>query len=212
MMSQIINKHPFLMYITGSCGSGKSNAAKYIIKSLFFEKKIDICFIFSPTAKISSDGSYDFLPSEFIHDKLTETKIKNLMKFQKKSNNKHNMLIIMDDCIGSFPKNSNVLNNFLSTHRHYNISLIFISQYLKGVNPTWRSLFNYVMISKPSNYEDIAKFKSIWFSDISDLPNHFNKLCNGKYKFCYVDLNSDAKQKYKSVKFPKIGKFMINYN
>lgn len=212
-MNNLIKKDHFLAYICGNCGSGKSNLTKYIIKHLYATKKIDICVLFSPTAKISEDGAYNFLPDSLIHKRPTDIKIKNLLKFQAKNKAKKlNMLVVFDDCLSAFNKNSSVLNNFMSTHRHFRISVIFCSQYLKGVNPTWRSLFNYIAISKPSNYQDIENYKKIWLSDVKDLPQHFNKYCNQKYRFCFIDLNSDAKTKYKSVKAPIVKDFKVNYN
>ena len=210
-MNKILTKPYFLAYICGNTASGKTNLAKYIVKSLFKSKKYDYILVFSPTSGISDDGSYSFLPKELIHNTINENKIRNLMTFQKRNPNKK-ALIVFDDCLGMFRKDSPTLNNFIISHRHYRCSVIFLSQYMKGINPTWRSNFSYLFISKPLSFEDIKKYKDIYFPDVSNLPELFNKYAGEQYRFLFVDLLKPPEKKYKSIKAPKVKEFKINFH
>jgi Cdc6-like AAA superfamily ATPase len=213
-MDKLLTKIPFLTYICGNTASGKTNLAKYIIKCLMHKKKIDYVMVFSPTSGISDDGTYSFLPKELIHNQITDNKIHNIMTFQKKqkkAGKNLKLLLIFDDCIGAYNKNSKVLNNLIISHRHYNISIIFLSQYLKGINPQWRSNFSYLFIAKPLNFEDVKKYRDIYFADVKDLPSHFNKYCGEQYRFLFVDLLKSPSEKYKSVKAPCVKPFKISF-
>jgi len=201
-MDKLLDKQDFLLYIMGDCGSGKSHMCKYIIKCLMKQKRYDYVIVFSPTAQIGSkDGSYNFLPKELVHSTVDDNKLRNLMIFQKKNPNKR-CLCIMDDCLGCFNKESKTFTNFCTTHRHLRTSVIFLSQYLKGLSPVCRANFSYLIISKPLSYEGLKKYKDIWFGDVDNLAKHFNHYCNRPYSFLFVNLYKNGKDKYKSIKAP----------
>lgn len=208
-ITSIITNNHFLCYIVGNTNSGKSNLAKYIIASMFSQKKFNMLYVFSPTAKISDDGAYSMIDQRLIFKIPTEQKIKQIMNVQKK-NPKLKTLIIMDDCLGVLNKESKIYNNLVISHRHYRISIIFISQYLKAINPVWRSNFHYLFSSKVSNYENLKKYKEIWFNDVQDIQEHFNKYTKGKYRFIFVDLFKPPEEKYKSIKVPKQEDFKLS--
>lgn len=214
--SELLKNNHFLCYIVGNTNSGKTHLCKYLIASLFSDKKFNNIFIFSPTAKISNDGSYSMVPDNHIFSNPTDDKIQKIIKLQKENSNLKT-LIIFDDCIGVFSKESKVLNNLVISHRHLKISIIFISQYLKAINPVWRSNFHYLFSSKISNYENLKKYKEIWFNDVKDIQQHFNKYTtninkpNEKHRFIFVDLFESPENKYKSIKAPQLDEFKIKF-
>ena len=86
-----------------------------------------------------------------IQDDFSTTKINKILEHQKKSkdsNNPKQCLIILDDTIGqkldiSFKTNLDLL---FSRGRHYNISIIFISQYIKNyISTTIRNNIDYLL-------------------------------------------------------------------
>lgn len=210
----LINTHPFLLYLIGKPKTGKSHMTKFIIKELMKNKLYDYVLVFCPSLGLSKDSSYDFIPSEFQYNKYSDYKIRNIMRLQKqrKEENKPNRcLLILDDIIGSINKNNKTLHKLITLHRHYNISIIISSQYMKGVDPVLRDCFNYLIIFKPSNYQYLNDYKTSWFYDVNNLSEHFSKYCNKQYRACFVNLDKSEKDRYISIKAPNIRPFKLKY-
>ena len=125
-------KLPFSMVIVSKRNSGKSYLCKHLLKLLMMDNKLfDYIVLFSSTAHLSKD--FECLPKKAIQEDFSTTKVNKILEYQKKlkdSKNPKQCLIILDDTIGakidaSFKTNLDLL---FSRGRHYNVSIIFISQ------------------------------------------------------------------------------------
>jgi hypothetical protein len=84
--------------------------------------------------------TFRFLPREWIYTDPTKfiEIISDIMEYQKEKCEKYggpervpSILIIMDDCLGSFKATDRLFTSFVTTGRHYKISLIVLTQHLK---------------------------------------------------------------------------------
>jgi hypothetical protein len=121
-------------------------------------KLFDYIVLFSSTALLTKD--FECLPKKAILEDFSTTKINKILEYQKKakeSQNPKQCLIILDDTIGqkldiTFKTN---LDLIFSRGRHYNISIIFISQYIKNyISATIRNNIDYLLFSV-NNYNVI---------------------------------------------------------
>ena len=150
---------PFSMVVVSKRNSGKSYLTKHLLNMFMIENKLfDYIVLFSSTAHLTKD--FECLPKKAIQDDFSTTKINKILEHQKKSkdsNNPKQCLIILDDTIGqkldiSFKTNLDLL---FSRGRHYNISIIFISQYIKNyISTTIRNNIDYLLFSV-NNYNVI---------------------------------------------------------
>ena len=143
---------PFSMVVVSKRNSGKSYLTKHLLNMFMIENKLfDYIVLFSSTAHLTKD--FECLPKKAIQDDFSTTKINKILEHQKKSkdsNNPKQCPIILDDTIGtkidiSFKTNLDLL---FSRGRHYNISIIFISQYIKNyISTTIRNNIDYFLFS-----------------------------------------------------------------
>jgi hypothetical protein len=145
-------KIPFSMIVVSKRNSGKSYLTKHLLKTFMIDNKLfDYIVLFSSTAHLSKD--FDCLPKKSIQEEFSTAKVNKILDFQKvskESKNPKQCLIILDDTIGakidpSFKTNLDIL---FSRGRHYNISIIFISQYIKNyISTTIRNNIDYLLFS-----------------------------------------------------------------
>ena len=143
---------PFFAMIVASKHSGKSQLARFITYQYASQMAYVECV--SPT---SLNGFYqEFLPSAHIHDTYSDeiiTKIIARQETLKKGGKPCQMLLIMDDILASpdvqFEKRkASILNKLFSANRHYGISLLIISQKLKGLPKLCRENADFVCIGR----------------------------------------------------------------
>lgn len=201
-MNQYI-KAPFTINIAGYCGSGKSVCIKYIVQSFMASDKFDCILVFSSTGNFTKD--YEFLKqydvkSAVLSTLVVEEKMRQVMKIQKsnRENNKRtNVLIICDDIFGSI-KDSKVFKDLVSTHRHYNISLIFSIQFISGAATFLREICQYVIIfdqrTKTSLQACYENYFMGEFENFKEFKDHFTKKL-AKYHFFFIDRSTTEKPK-----------------
>ena len=145
----IFGRPPFLCLLCGAKASGKSEAIKYICKA--YSSLFDFIVVFSPT---SINGFYDFLPKQYVHNDYDPAVMQKIIaqqeKFKKTGKNVH-VLIIMDDILGSesidFEKRkNNELNKLWAANRHWNLSILCVTQSLKKVPRLLRDNVDYALI------------------------------------------------------------------
>ncbi len=198
---------PTQIMVCGPTNSGKTNAVKQIIKSI--AKKFQYIVVYCPTAKLNKD--YDFLPKKYICD-YSKEHLDGIMQRQadyvKKSKKVH-CLIIFDDIVGSVETHHNKQFAQLATSsRHYNISLIYITQHAAAIDNKIRNNVPTVLATKLSPTEATTLYekckcmatKKEFFKILSEQVNPV------PYQFiCLQD------EGYTLVKFPKTRCFKIKY-
>ena len=145
-------KLPFSMIVVSKRNSGKSYLVKHLLKLFMVDNKLfNYIVLFSSTAHLSKD--FDCLPKKSVQEDFSSAKVNKILDFQKQykeSKNPKQCLIILDDTIGakldpSFKTNLDLL---FSRGRHFNISIIFISQYIKNyISTTIRNNIDYLLFS-----------------------------------------------------------------
>lgn len=133
---------PSSVLFLGQTGSGKTT----LMKNLLFRYSKDFCRIFVYCPIYNDD--YDFLEQQYVlrdAEKLNEI-IEAQYKL-KESNQQKNILIILDDWIGSCDiRNDKVFHRLATCGRHAWITTYYISQFLNQIPPVIRDNLNYMMI------------------------------------------------------------------
>lgn len=210
-------KIPFSMIIVSKRNSGKSYLTKHLLKMFMNEKKLfDYVVLSSSTASMTDD--FDCLPKKAIQDDFSTSKINKILEHQKKSKESKTpkqCLVILDDTIGAkidteFRTNLDLL---FSRGRHYNTSILFISQYIKNyISTTIRNNIDYLIFSV-NNYNVLKVIYDLVVFDgnIKEFIKFVNEYTKNYTFLIYNNLNYSENNFY-SIKAPKdIEKFHIKF-
>ena len=210
-------KLPFSMVVCSKRNSGKSYLTKHLLKMFMVDNKLfDYIVLFSSTAHLSND--FECLPKKSIQDEFSTTKINKILEYQRKSKDTKNpkqCLIILDDTIGakidaSFKTNLDLL---FSRGRHYNISIIFISQYIKNyISTTIRNNIDYLLFSV-NNYNVIKIIYDLVVYDgsIKDFIKFVNEKTKNYTFLIYNNLNYSDNNFYTISAPEELEKFDIKF-
>ncbi len=141
------------LLVVAKRNSGKSQLIRYLIlvNKHYFDKMFLIC----PTEVVN--GFYeDIIEKKCIFTSYDEDFIKKLVDTMTRTNSKttndkkQNVLLILDDCISDATiKTSKPFELLFTRGRHINISIIFISQYLKAaITPVIRNNIDFCLFSQ----------------------------------------------------------------
>ena len=210
-------KIPFSMIVVSKRNSGKSYLTKHLSKTFMIDNKLfDYIVLFSSTAHLSKD--FDCLPKKAIQEEFSTAKVNKILDFQKvskESKNPKQCLIILDDTIGakidpSFKTNLDIL---FSRGRHYNISIIFISQYIKNyISTTIRNNIDYLLFSI-NNYNVIKIIYDlvVYEGNIKEFIKFVGEKTKNYTFIIYNNLNYSENNFY-SIQAPiKLPKFEIKF-
>lgn len=168
-ISKILFQPPFRIIVVAPSNSGKSVLISNLISSpdlpyrKFFKKNI---FIWSSTFSLN-DPSFsmsDNIEKTNIYDEYNENSIMEIVneqigiihKYSKKK--APHLLFIFDDVVQDLPKTKmSIMNKLFFSSRHYNISLILLSQQYKMVNRPLRLNASDIIIFQTSNNQEIQK-------------------------------------------------------
>lgn len=160
----VLPTHPFRWYIVGASGSGKSNLLMNILtKPQFYAGYFDSIEIMSPTA-LHLDPIYQAidLPEDHFFG-LDPDVLAILLEQQKKEVKEKGkvaapkVLLVLDDFISDQKfAHSKELLQFAVMSRHYNISMILLSQAYHRVAKSIRLNMNVISYFKGSNPESIT--------------------------------------------------------
>ena len=208
---------PFSMVVVSKRNSGKSYLTKHLLNMFMIENKLfDYIVLFSSTAHLTKD--FECLPKKAIQDDFSTTKINKILEHQKKSKDSKNpkqCLIILDDTIGqkldiSFKTNLDLL---FSRGRHYNISIIFISQYIKNyISTTIRNNIDYLLFSV-NNYNVIKIIYDlvVYDGNIKEFIKFVNEKTKNYTFLIYNNLNYSDNNFY-TIQAPKdMDNFIIKF-
>ena len=149
----ILNK---CVSICGMRGSGKSELLRYLV--INEQEKFNQIICISPTNKMNN--FYDFINIKFIFEEFNneyiELLLKKLSEINKGKNcqndKPHNVLLILDDCCSSSKFHTNkTFEKLFTIGRHFFISTVIISQYLKHIPPSARSNCEFLLVSTLNN-------------------------------------------------------------
>jgi hypothetical protein len=196
----VIPKHPFRMYIVGCSGSGKTNLTIWLLtKKDYYKQYFDKIFIISPTAG-KLDKTYDVLKDEdytdgkdmlFLPVEIEALQI--ILDLQEQNDKKDKVLVIMDDCIsfGKFMR-SNELLQFAIMSRHFNISVMLLSQAYHAVPKSIRINMSCIIYFKGSNKENKIICEDTTPAGFNErgYMEKINEATENPYDFLFVDFNT----------------------
>lgn len=211
---------PSLILINGIQGCGKTHLIRYIMHK--FRKVFSYGLVFSNTSFDTHNSGFDYIPREYQYPEFDEQAIINLMNIQAKlieKNINKQAFIILDDCLFDPAQFTNpTLKKLCTQLRHYNITVIFSSQYCNAIPALIRSNAMSVFIFKSftkRNSESLYESYGQAFENFQEFKNYLNEN-TGDYKFVFFNkyqiTSDDPKDAYYVLKAPaKIPKFEIKY-
>jgi nucleoside-triphosphatase THEP1 len=129
MESLVENPKPFVLFVIGSPGSGKTHLIKYVAFESLLKRRFNCVIVVSSTGELG--GNYSWCDPDFLHTEFQEGLLENIIKTQKET--KQEALLILDDEIGKSDFNSKIFKQLITIHRHINLSIIIAVQYLNSV-------------------------------------------------------------------------------
>lgn len=173
--------------------SGKTNSGKSTLVRDILLKKRDMFsygYCISETEFVNKTYS-NHIPRNLIDDTYKESKLSNVVEFQKKnwlkSNKTSRMVLIMDDCMSdkSFLKDKSLRKLFLEC-RHYGILFILCTQYFMDVPKSLRQQCEYISFGAENNIETRRIFYKQFFGffpNFRDFDEVFKKYTSN---FCVI--------------------------
>lgn len=135
-----------------------------------------------------------------------------ILEHQKETQQKENVLVILDDCVGLIGNNSVELNRLCTRYRHNKISLIITSQNYKSFGVLMRNCASHYIFFKTNMLTELKKLSD----DMNSYPNFLNlykKATNKRYSFLYVDMGqSKLYEKFGSLLYDVEKDFETNNN
>ena len=200
---RILPKHPFRWYIVGASGSGKSNLLLNLLtKDQFLKGYFDSIEIISPTAlhldpiyrNLDLQDDHFFLPYVEVLDQIMLEQEQRVKRLGKSKSPK--ILVILDDFISykSFAR-SDELVKFAVMSRHWNISLILLSQAYHRVEKSVRLNMNVISYFKGTNPEMETLADDVGAPGLN--KREFKRLINyatdEPYSFFYINMQEPPK-------------------
>jgi hypothetical protein len=210
---------PLIINAVGKCATGKT----YFIRSLIYyyikQKYFKFGLVFTRT---KFNGDFDFMPEEHIKEEYDEQFLKQyLSKLRRYKETKGFVppnFLILDDMLGQCSVYSNFWTSLISTHRHYNLTLIISSQSITSkltstllrecvnISVMFRSVFKNTIVAL---YECYGQ----QFEDYNEFLNVYLQVTGKKYH-CLMFLNDkESKEKayYSYIAPPNVPEFKIKF-
>ena len=196
----ILPKHPFRMYVVGASGSGKSNfILNLLTRDNMYKDYFDCILVISPTA-VQLDPNYEvlnlpdehyFQPEEEVLERIMEVQKEEVEEKGKAKCDK--LLIVLDDIISykDFVK-SPILLKFAVMSRHWNISMMILSQAYHRIPKPIRLQMSSVVFFKGSNKELEVLSEDFGAPGMSSwrFMNGITYATMEKYNFFFIDLHT----------------------
>ena len=186
---------PFLLTINAGVRSGKTVLINNLLynPNFGYKQMFDQIYCISPT--ILNDDSGRFIAKDDDIIKITENLdnldeiVETIANIQKEEGDeKGNILIILDDCLGFIPKQGGFFNSFLSRYRHYKITLWITCQQFKAVSVIQRVNSGYYILFKSFNKKEQLAIEEELSGSIPNFWKLYNEATDQKYQFMYCDL------------------------
>ena len=145
----IFGPAPWLSLFVGAKHSGKTQCIRYICRA--YAHVFASIIVFCPTALT---GAYDFLPKKAVFEDYDPEVMRGIMARQEeysRSGKKVHVLCIFDDALSSETiewekRKQSELSRLWSANRHWNLSVIVVTQSLKRVPRLLRDNVDYACI------------------------------------------------------------------
>ena len=215
MIKELFNE-PNLIVMIGKSKSGKSYLARSLLTQACLKKYFSFGLIFCQT---KFNGGYDYVPDKYViagyDEEILGKYLKKIEDYQNKTGKKPpRSFIIFDDIMGSL-KNSDLFKKFVSTYRHYNISVIICMQYVAGLSTLGREQISFAFIFPQST---ARSFKMLYESIGGDFESdkQFTKFIKEgtkeKYSCIFYDESAnDLEDKFRKFKAKKVEDIKIKY-
>lgn len=193
--------------------SGKTFLCNYLLKHFSDNNRFDYYILFSQTSHVS--GDFACIPQKCHFKEFTEKTLNKVFEFQtkqKKSNNPKNCLIIIDDCIGGIGHDFLILlNKLYSLGRHYNISIILLTQYLKNsLSPVIRNNVDYMFFSiNNRNTVDVIYDMVVYPHDRKTFYKFVHENTTD-YRFIIYDNTKSSSNNFSIIKASDPGEFSVD--
>jgi len=185
-----------VFYISGKRNSGKTYfTIQMLINKKLLKNHFDEIFVINPTLEYDNKWSILDIPDEnifgeFSLDLLEE--LDNHIQEEFKKDNEKKTLLILDDCLGSndFKKNNdnNIFNKMIYIGRHYNLSMIILSQKFKGISGGIRSNIDYfITFDTYNDKEKTAIFEEFGIGNKKQFYQILKYVFTDKYDKMIID-------------------------
>lgn len=176
---------PFVCLLVGKPKSGKSHLIKQILIQGFKSGYWKFGHIFSQTNKFNED--YNFFPSHRV-SKYSKQAFENYIDFVERRSTEYKErgiqvppnVLVVDDCIGRVNFWSETWANLIGTRRHYNMSIIIVSQSLYaggyGSSTLLRDSLNYAFVWNCNNKSSIKGYFESFGNRVFDKLDEFKAL------------------------------------
>ena len=203
VLRKIYDKAPCLVAIAGKIRSGKSCACLALIKFNKQYKKFDDIIIVSSTIHSNFWTKNGISPNEQF-ETLTPAMLTNLKEHQLKTQKKRAVMLIIDDCIDSANMYDKNVVSFLTVLRHYNTTVVVITQSITKISPVIRSNCDFMIL-----------FQLVGEKALKTL---FDEISMGESRRIFVDTFIEKTNNYSSIFIDnttpelnqRIGTFKVN--
>ena len=194
-LTSFLNNHSTTLFC-GAPRSGKTSLLYSFFKSRdVFKHTFDKIFLFMPDQSVASmkDNIVSRIPQD---QKYEELSLDNLKEIEGNLS-EHNNVIIMDDCT-AYLKDKTIkkkLKELVFNRRHYHLSIIFLVQTYKSIEPDIRKLFSNLFIFKCSKIE----MEIIWTEHIELPIDYMLPIMKTVYDepYQYLFINTDTQRLFK---------------
>ena len=145
VLKKIYEKTPCLICISGKIRSGKSCACLALIKFNKQMKRFDDIVVVSSTIH-SNFWTKNGIPIQSQYEKLDQQMLNALREHQIKTNKKRSVMLVIDDCIDSANMYDKGLVSFLTVLRHFNTTVVVITQSITKISPVIRSNCDFMIL------------------------------------------------------------------
>lgn len=207
-LTKFLNRSQSSMII-GRPGSGKTSLLYALFKSdnpCLLKDVFENIYLFQPKESSNSMSDkifHDNLPDEYLFDDLTEETLSEVFNRIKSDNEDEeyepmNHCIIVDDFTAHLrdsPAIKKLFKEILMNRRHLHISIFFIVQTYKSVEPDIRKLIDNFFIYK-TNKQALEQI----FNEVIELPSKYiypisNLVFDKKYNFLFFNTESKTMMK-----------------
>lgn len=183
-------EHPFRALVVAPSASGKTYLLINTLLKKHFKKKFNYIWSVIPTLFQKQWQEVD-LPKDRTFDEATDEKFEEVLEkikdiHNKQPNKKH--LIILDD-VAYTPllKFNSALGREILRLRHFNASIIILSQLYKAVPPAIRVNLSDMILFRNDNNGELKKIEE----EISSVMDHYDEATREPYSYLHIDFTEN---------------------
>jgi hypothetical protein len=217
-MKQIdFSKDKHVVLYIGKPKRGKTTALSYDLMYGLINGHFNIVLIMSKTLFNNRNFSYmpKYMKMEYNLDKLKQF-VEKLKKLVQKNKIFHAVLVF-DDLCGVLNGEVGFIENLLTTHRHYNLSILISTQKFKARNSVMRVCCSYMIAFKSLRGDTMKNLFDEFgqeFENFKQFKNHFLKITkNPPYNAMFFDSDADGlTNNYFKIKYPDVSKTKLKFS